>query len=771
MIISVCDWRRRVARIVSKYVNKLIVISLNVIFNWIPIYVNTLFTIIFICLLISTLYIILFSLQSLPSLPSLSDLSLAPKSSHRSLAEAKANVIRDYHLAVKHVLTDNQLQSSQPTTATNSKCNHYNCFDVYRCGNYDNTITSLKNEEFINVYIYPSINFVDTNHKSLLSPKSQEFTELLEAIVSSPYYTSDPSKACLLIPNIDLLNQMNVNLEVTSKILSSLPYWGKKGANHLIFNMISGSFPDYNKRIEVNLGDSLIAGAGFDTWTYRQEFDVSIPFYSLFSNQYRHKPYDENLLLNAKRQWLVVCTQYDWVSVGDQQILKDLEAKHTDQLLVLKHDCQQNGRINVTKMCNNYRDIEVNYPNILSQSVFCLILKTIFLGHPVLSDALMSGCIPVIISDEYVLPFETKIDWNRASIRVRSHLLADIMTILTSLPKQRIDEMRDQTTFLWMTYFSSMKVISLTTLRLINERIFPNSVTPADQWNRPIPFIYNKYAIISPKLASEQSHGFTAVILTYDRLDSLYEVIRSVVKAKSCVKVIVVWNNQMKKPPKLNQWPDIQVPLQIIPTEENKLSNRFYPYADIDTDAVLAIDDDIVMLTADELEFGYQTWREFPDRIVGFPSRVHRWDNLTHRWKYVSEWTNDVSMVLTGAAFYHNYYNHLYTNIMPKEIKLWVDQHMNCEDIAMNFLVSNVTGKAPIKVTPRKKFKCPECTNNEMLSADVLRHLNQRSDCINRFAAIYKSMPLKTVEFRADPVLYKDNLPERLKEFNSIGSL
>ena len=29
------------------------------------------------------------------------------------------------------------------------------------------------------------------------------------------------------------------------------------------------------------------------------------------------------------------------------------------------------------------------------------------------------------------------------------------------------------------------------------------------------------------------------------------------------------------------------------------------------------------MLTTDELEFGYEVWRQFPDRIVGYPSRTH----------------------------------------------------------------------------------------------------------------------------------------------------
>ena len=45
---------------------------------------------------------------------------------------------------------------------------------------------------------------------------------------------------------------------------------------------------------------------------------------------------------------------------------------------------------------------------------------------------------------------------------------------------------------------------------------------------------------------------------------------------------------------------------------------RFYPYDEISTEAILSLDDDINMLTSDELEFGYQVWREFPDRLVGY---------------------------------------------------------------------------------------------------------------------------------------------------------
>ena len=100
-------------------------------------------------------------------------------------------------------------------------------------------------------------------------------------------------------------------------------------------------------------------------------------------------------------------------------------------------------------------------------------------------------------------------------------------------------------------------------------------------------------------------------------------------------------------------WPKINKPLKVVQTRHNRLSNRFYPYDEIETEAVLALDDDIQMLTTDELEFGYEVWRQFYDRLVGFPSRLHLWDNVTQSWKYESEWTSSISMVLTGAAFYH----------------------------------------------------------------------------------------------------------------------
>ncbi len=108
----------------------------------------------------------------------------------------------------------------------------------------------------------------------------------------------------------------------------------------------------------------------------------------------------------------------------------------------------------------------------------------------------------------------------------------------------------------------------------------------------------------------------------------------------------------------------------------------------------------------------------------------------------------------------------MYTYELPSEVRDWVDAQMNCEDIAMNFVIASATGKSPVKVsrssvsalslkkkndwvricssifkvTPRKKFKCPECVKVE-ISADE-RHMQARSNCVNEFVEVRVASPI-----------------------------
>ncbi|XP_041360950.1 exostosin-like 3 [Gigantopelta aegis] len=247
---------------------------------------------------------------------------------------------------------------------------------------------------------------------------------------------------------------------------------------------------------------------------------------------------------------------------------------------------------------------------------------------------------------------------------------------------------------------------------------------------------------------------FTIVILTYERELVLIKALQRLKGLPFLNKVIVVWNNPIPPASDL-RWPNIGVPLHVVKTAKNSLNNRFLPYDAIETDSILSIDDD-AHLRHDEIVFGFRVWREERDRIVGFPGRFHAWDGIHHSWHYNSNYSCELSMVLTGAAFYHKYYAYLYSYSMSQAIRDKVDEYTNCEDIAMNFLVSHITRKPPVKVTSRWTFRCPGCP--QTLSNDET-HFQERHKCINFFVKVYGYMPLLYTQYRVDSVLFKTRLP------------
>ncbi|XP_016084591.1 exostosin-like 3 isoform X2 [Sinocyclocheilus grahami] len=257
---------------------------------------------------------------------------------------------------------------------------------------------------------------------------------------------------------------------------------------------------------------------------------------------------------------------------------------------------------------------------------------------------------------------------------------------------------------------------------------------------------------------------FTVVMLTYEREEVLMNSLERLNGLPYLNKVVVVWNSP--KPPSDDLlWPDIGLPIVVVRTEKNSLNNRFLPWDAVETEAILSIDDD-AHLRHDEIMFGFRVWREARDRIVGFPGRFHAWDVNHQSWLYNSNYSCELSMVLTGAAFFHKYYAYLYSYVMPQAIRDMVDEYINCEDIAMNFLVSHITRKPPIKVTSRWTFRCPGCP--QALSHDD-SHFHERHKCINFFVKVYGYMPLLYTQFRVDSVLFKTRLPhDKTKCFKFI---
>lgn len=97
-----------------------------------------------------------------------------------------------------------------------SKCNYWNCFNVYKCG------ANGHEHDRISIYVYPLKEYIDSRGIPATDTISQEFYAILNTIITSKYYTSDPSKACLFVPSIDLLSQSRFRANITSQALNTL---------------------------------------------------------------------------------------------------------------------------------------------------------------------------------------------------------------------------------------------------------------------------------------------------------------------------------------------------------------------------------------------------------------------------------------------------------------------------------------------------------------------------------------------------------------------
>lgn len=157
--------------------------------------------------------------------------------------------------------------NQEKSTLTNKKCRMETCFDFARCRN------SFK------VYVYPEI---DVEENEALSSKSVLYQKILDVISESRYYTSDPNEACLFIIAIDTLDRDTLSPDYVRNVplkLQSLKYWNG-GRNHLIFNLYSGSWPNYEEEeLGFDYGEAMIAKASISVSALRSNFDISIPLF------------------------------------------------------------------------------------------------------------------------------------------------------------------------------------------------------------------------------------------------------------------------------------------------------------------------------------------------------------------------------------------------------------------------------------------------------------------------------------------------------------
>ncbi|KAM3842377.1 exostosin-1-like [Diretmus argenteus] len=143
----------------------------------------------------------------------------------------------------------------------NRRCRMETCFDFTRC------------QSGFRVYIYPPQRGEEI---------SESYQKILSSIEGSRFHTVDPSQACLFVLAVDTLDRDHLSAQYVQSARSriqSLPTWND-GRNHLIFNLYSGTWPDYTEDLGFEVGQAMLAKASVDVGNFRPNFDISIPLFS-----------------------------------------------------------------------------------------------------------------------------------------------------------------------------------------------------------------------------------------------------------------------------------------------------------------------------------------------------------------------------------------------------------------------------------------------------------------------------------------------------------
>jgi len=89
---------------------------------------------------------------------------------------------------------------------------------------------------------------------------------------------------------------------------------------------------------------------------------------------------------------------------------------------------------------------------------------------------------------------------SRAAVLLDEDDLSSVADILRFYSPAHISSLRHQVKFFWRTYFSSLRAITLTTLQIINDRVFPYTSLKYEHWNDPPASVSDHGQIMSPNV-------------------------------------------------------------------------------------------------------------------------------------------------------------------------------------------------------------------------------------------------------------------------------
>lgn len=100
---------------------------------------------------------------------------------------------------------------------------------------------------------------------------------------------------------------------------------------------------------------------------------------------------------------------------------------------------------------------DADYRHMMANADFAFIPRGDALFSYRLLEAMSFGCIPIILSDNWVLPFHRLIDWSSCSLRPREDEITACIALLKRLSDQEVLERKRRVLRIYEAYFSSLE--------------------------------------------------------------------------------------------------------------------------------------------------------------------------------------------------------------------------------------------------------------------------------------------------------------------------
>ncbi|XP_016856139.1 exostosin-like 1 isoform X2 [Homo sapiens] len=403
---------------------------------------------------------------------------------------------------------------SPPQAPHGGSCNWESCFDTSKCRG-----------DGLKVFVYPAVGTISETHRRILA-----------SIEGSRFYTFSPAGACLLLL---------LSLDAQTGECSSMPLQWNRGRNHLVLRLHPAPCPR-----TFQLGQAMVAEASPTVDSFRPGFDVALPFLpeahplrgGAPGQLRQHSPQPGVALLALEEE------RGGWRTADTGSSACPWDGR-----------CEQDPGPGQTQR-------QETLPN----ATFCLISGHRPEAASRFLQALQAGCIPVLLSPRWELPFSEVIDWTKAAIVADERLPLQVLAALQEMSPARVLALRQQTQFLWDAYFSSVEKVIHTTLEVIQDRIFGTSAHPSLLWNSPpgallalstfstspqdFPFYYLQQG-------SRPEGRFSALIWVGPPGQPPLKLIQAVAGSQHCAQILVLWSNERPLP---SRWPETAVPLTVI---------------------------------------------------------------------------------------------------------------------------------------------------------------------------------------------------------------